>query len=211
MSRGKEKIKVKTAKGRKLGSTEWLRRQLNDPLVQKAKAEGYRSRAVYKLIEIDDKYNILKPKAKIIDLGSAPGGWTQYSVKKGCDVTSIDLHDIDPVIGANFIHGDFMEEEVYNQLHGAYDAVLSDMAPHASGHKHTSHLQIMGLVEAAYDFALSFLNNGGTFVAKVFQGGGEQDLMKQMRPRFEKVKLVKPAASRKGSNEIFIVALGFKK
>src|SRR5690606_11575938 len=119
---------------------------------------------------------ILKQKAKIIDLGSAPGGWTQYSVKKGCDVTSIDMHDIDPVIGANFIHGDFTEQEVYDQLKGEYDVVLSDMAPHATGHKQTNHLQIMGLVELAYDFAINFLNEGGTFVAKVFQGGGEQDL-----------------------------------
>lgn len=211
MSRNKEKIRVKTAKGRKLGSTEWLRRQLNDPLVQKAKAEGYRSRAVYKLKEIDAKHNILKKGLKVIDLGAAPGGWTQYSVEKGCDVTAIDLHEIDPVPGAKFIHGDFTEDEYYEQVKADYDVVLSDMAPHATGHKHTNHLQIMGLIEMAYDFALEFLVDGGDFVAKVFQGGGEQELIKQMRPRFEKIRLFKPDASRKGSNEIFIVALGFKK
>ncbi|PIR32067.1 MAG: 23S rRNA methyltransferase [Alphaproteobacteria bacterium CG11_big_fil_rev_8_21_14_0_20_44_7] len=207
----KTRIRVKTAKGRKLSSTLWLQRQLNDPLVQKAKKEGYRSRATYKLVDINEKFKILGKGKKLIDLGAAPGGWTQIAVKNGCDVTAIDLKEIEAIPGARIIEGDFLDDEIYEQLKQNYDVILSDMAPPATGHKQTNHLQIMNLVETAYHFAQEFLNNDGVFVAKIFQGGSEQELIKDMRNRFEKVKLFKPESSRKDSNEIYIVAIGFKR
>lgn len=205
-----EKVKVKTAKGRKLSSTNWLKRQLNDQFVQMAERDGYRSRATYKLVEIDEKFKILKKGQKVIDLGCAPGGWMQYAEQQGCDVTGIDLKEIEPVPNTKFVLGDFTEDEILPQLEDSYDVVMSDMAPAATGHKNTNHLQIMGLVEMAMEFAKENLKPGGAFIAKIFQGGEEKAFLEETRKYFETTKFFKPEASRKGSNEIYIVAIGFK-
>ena len=203
------KQKVKTAKGRKLSSTRWLERQLNDPLVQKAKAEGYRSRATYKLIEIDEKFKILKPGKRVLDLGAAPGGWMQVATKAGCDVTGVDLKPIEPIPNTKFIEGDFLEAELEKE--GKFDVILSDMAPPASGHKQTNHLQIMGMLEDAYDLSKELLEPGGAFAAKIFQGGEEKAFLQMLQADFEKARFFKPKSSRKDSNEIYIVAIGFKR
>ncbi|MEM7526387.1 MAG: RlmE family RNA methyltransferase [Pseudomonadota bacterium] len=216
---------MKTARGRKLSSTRWLERQLNDPYVHRARAEGFRGRAAYKLAELDDKLGILVPGARIVDLGCAPGGWCQVAVERVNALSSrpdrpqgfvlgVDLQEVEPIPGATILLRDFLEdgaeEAVRSALDGRADAVLSDMAAPASGHKATDHLKIMALAEAAAVFAFDVLSEGGTFVAKVLQGGTEGDLLKQLKSRFTKVSHVKPPASRKDSTEIYVVATGFR-
>ncbi len=219
MSHNKPKTRVKTSKKRKTSSTRWLQRQLNDPYVAEAKKHGYRGRAAFKLKEMDEKHGLLKPGAVIVDLGAAPGGWCQIATEKKCKVVAIDLLDMDELPGVVFFKGDFMDDDAPDKLKtellkldrsGLADAVLSDMAPNTIGHKQTDHLRIMAVVEAAYYFACEILKPGGTFVAKVFQGGAEQDLLKDMKKRFEKVKHIKPPASRKDSSEQYLIATGFK-
>lgn len=215
-----EKTRVKTAKGRKVSSTIWLQRQLNDPYVQKAKKDGYRSRAAYKLIELDDKYQILKPGMTVLDLGAAPGGWMQVaatrikSTAKKPRVFGIDLLEISPVSGAEAIQLDFMDDAAPAKLQemagGKVDIVLSDMAPNTTGHTSTDHLRIVNLVEAAFYFACDVLEPGGAFVAKVWQGGTEHQLLAEMKRKFESVAHMKPKSSRKESPEVFVVARGFK-
>ena len=219
MSRNKPKRKVKTARGRKNSSTRWLQRQLNDPYVAEAERLGYRGRAAFKIKEIDEKANILKKGMTVVDLGAAPGGWCQIATEKGCKVVAIDLLEMDEIADVIFFKQDFMEDEAPELLKaellklndtGLADVVLSDMAPNTTGHKQTDHLRIMAVVEAAYYFAAEVLSPGGAFVAKVFQGGAQSDLLKEMKKSFDKVKHIKPSASRKESSEQFIVATGFK-
>jgi len=208
--------KIKTAKGRKISSIRWIERQLTDPYVQKAKKEGYRSRAAYKLLEIDEKTKILKKGQVIVDLGAAPGGWCQVAAAKGCKVVAIDLLEMDEIPEVTFFQMDFMEDEapgvLINALGGEQaDVVLSDMAHNTVGHKTTDHTKIMLLVEAAYEFAIDVLKPNGAFVAKVFQGGTEADLLARMKKDFKSVKHIKPPASRKESPETYVVATGFRK
>jgi 23S rRNA (uridine2552-2'-O)-methyltransferase len=218
-------VRVKTAKGRKLSSTRWLERQLNDPYVARAKADGYRSRAAYKLIEIDDKLRLLRPGARVVDLGCAPGGWLQVAVERvNADgarpgravgrVLGVDLQAVDPVPGAELRQLDFLHEEaeaaVKAWLDGPADLVLSDMAAAASGHPPTDHLRIIALCEAAADFARDVLAPGGGFVAKVLRGGAEAGLLAVLKRDFEKVRHVKPPASRADSAETYLVATGFR-
>lgn len=219
------RVRVKTAKGRKLSSTRWLERQLNDPYVQRAKADGYRGRAAYKIIEIDDRFGFLKPGARIVDLGCAPGGWCQVAVSrvnalgqnrkkpKGM-VLGVDIQEVDPIPGAEIHVLDFLEEEadekVRDWLDGSADAVISDMAAKSSGHAGTDHLRIMGLCEAAAEFAMDVLEPGGTFVAKVLAGGAEAALIRRLNLAFTKVVHFKPPASRSDSSEKFLVATGFR-
>lgn len=210
-------VRVKSAKGRKLSSKLWLERQLNDPYVVEAKKLGYRSRAAFKLVEIDDKYKFLKSGGRIVDLGAAPGGWVQIALKRvGAKgrVVGIDLQEIDPIIGSELLVGDFLDEDAPDRLRalmdGPADVVLSDMAASSTGHAPTDHLRIMGLAEAALDFAIEVLAPGGTFVAKVLQGGSERGLLDTMRRNFTKVAHVKPPSSRKDSAELYVVATGFR-
>lgn len=217
--------KVKTAKGRKLSSTLWLERQLNDPYVRRARAEGYRGRAAYKLIEIDDKFRFLTPGARVVDLGCAPGGWCQVAAarvnadgsRKGRaqgHVLGVDLQAVEPVAGCEIMQLDFLEEgaeeAVKTALDGPADVVLSDMAAAASGHRATDHLKIIALAEAAALFAFDVLNPGGSFVAKVLQGGTEGELLAMLKQHFAKVQHFKPPASRKDSAEMYVVATGFR-
>ncbi len=210
--------KVKTARGRKNGSTKWLQRQLNDPYVQKARAMGYRSRAAFKISELDDKFKFFKPNQSVVDLGAAPGGWSQVAAErcKGqSTVIGIDLLQIDEIAGATFLEMDFMEDEAPEKLcehlpDGKADLVISDMAPNTSGTPSLDHLRIMGLVEAAAEFACEILKPGGGFVCKVWQGGAERETLQALQKRFTKVRHAKPAASRKDSAETFLVATGFK-
>lgn len=219
------RVKVKTAKGRKLSSTRWLERQLNDPYVQRAKREGYRGRAAFKILELDDKYRFLKPGARVVDLGCAPGGWCQIAVtrvnalgeKKGKPqgvVLGVDLQEVEPIAGAEIHQLDFLEdgadEKVKAWLGSKADVVMSDMAAASSGHKQTDHLRIVTLCEAAAEFAFDVLEKGGTFVAKVLAGGAEGSLQKLLKQRFDKVANVKPPASRSDSSEKFVVATGFR-
>lgn len=209
------KQRVKTAKGRKTSSTKWLARQLNDPYVKKAERDGYRSRAAYKILEMNDKLNVLKPGVRVVDLGAAPGGWSQVAVEKGCKkVVGLDILPIDPLPGAHFIEMDFNDdtapEKLMEALSGPADVVMSDIAPNTIGHKQTDHLRMMALVEMAYDFATQVLVPGGTFIAKVFQGGTEADLLKIVKRDFETTKHLKPPSSRKDSSERFLVAQGFR-
>lgn len=218
-------IKVKTAKGRKLSSTRWLQRQLNDPYVKRAQAEGYRGRAAYKIMELDDKYGFLKPGARVVDLGCAPGGWCQVAVprvnalgevqgKPKGRIIGIDLQDIEPIPGCELHQLDFMEDgaddKVKAWLGGRADVVMSDMAAASSGHKQTDHLRIIALCEAAAYLAFDVLEKGGTFVSKVLAGGAEGELQKLLKQRFDKVANVKPPASRADSSEKFVVAIGFR-
>jgi 23S rRNA (uridine2552-2'-O)-methyltransferase len=208
-------IRVKTRKRRKTGSNQWLERHLNDPYVQEAQKLGYRSRAAFKLTELDDKMKLIKKNMVVLDLGSAPGGWSQVAVERGAKkVVAIDLLEMDPIPGVTFMQMDFMNDDAPEALIAAIgsgaDLVLSDMAPNTTGHKDTDHLRIMGLVEAAYDFAKEVLKPGGGFVAKVFQGGAQQELLAQMKRDFSVVKHVKPNASRKESSEQYLVAMGFR-
>ena len=214
-------VKVKSAKGRKLSSTRWLQRQLNDPYVQRAKDEGLRSRAAFKLIEMDDQHKLIKPGMTIVDLGAAPGGWSQIAAKRcqsetGKDqVVAIDISEMEPLPGVEVIHLDFMDETAPDRLKttlkdGAADIVMSDMAAPATGHKQTDHLRIIGLAEAALEFALEVLKPDGVFLAKVLQGGTEQQLLTQMEKNFKKTRHVKPDASRADSSELYVMATGFK-
>ncbi len=218
-------VKVKTARGRKLSSTRWLQRQLNDPYVKRARAEGYRGRAAYKIMEIDDKYRFLVPGARVVDLGCAPGGWSQVAVervnalgqkadKARGRVLGIDLQEVEAIPGAELHRLDFLEEvadeKVKAWLGGKADVVMSDMAAASSGHKQTDHLRIVALCEAAAEFAFDVLEEGGTFVAKVLAGGAEQGLQARLKQRFDKVANVKPPASRADSSEKFVVATGFR-
>ncbi|MEA1938959.1 MAG: RlmE family RNA methyltransferase, partial [Pseudomonadota bacterium] len=202
---------------RSVASTRWLARQLNDPYVLQAKAGGYRSRAAFKLVQLDDKHHFLKKGARVVDLGSAPGGWLQVAAERigpGGKIVGIDLLPIDPVSGAETIEGDFLAEDAPMRLAvllgGTADIVLSDMAPSTTGHARTDHLRLMGLIEAAYDFAVHILEKNGTFVAKVFQGGAEAELLARMKRDFATVKHVKPDSSRRESREIFVIARNFK-
>ena len=214
MSRNKAKTKVRTAKGRKNSSTRWLKRQLNDPYIHKAELDGYRSRAAYKLIEINEKHNFLAKGQTIIDLGAAPGGWSQIANNMGCKVVGIDLLEIEPMDGVEFLQMDFMDDEAPDALkaliNGKADVVLSDMAPNTTGHKQTDHLRIMAVVEAAYHFACEVLEKDGVFVAKVFQGGAQNTLLADMKQSFTSVKHIKPPASRKESSEQYLIASGFR-
>ncbi|MCB1651252.1 MAG: RlmE family RNA methyltransferase [Alphaproteobacteria bacterium] len=219
MTRNKAKTKVKTAKGRKSASTRWLKRQLNDPYVERAKKDGYRGRAAYKLIEMDEKLGLLKPGQVIVDLGAAPGGWCQVATQKGARVIALDLLAMDELGDVDFIQMDFMDDDAPDRLKvlirqynedGLADLVISDMAPNTTGHKQTDHLRIMAVVEAAYEFACEVLKPGGTFVAKVFQGGAQNTLLADMNRHFEKTRHMKPPASRKESAEQYLIASGFK-
>lgn len=218
-------VRVKSAKGRKLSSTRWLQRQLNDPYVQRAKDEGYRSRAAYKLIEMDEQFKLIRPGMTIVDLGAAPGGWSQVAAirskseqgdgKNQGQVIAIDISEMDDIPGVTTFHLDFMDESAPGTLitalkEGAADIVMSDMAAPATGHKQTDHLRIMGLAEAALDFALEILKPGGVYLAKVLQGGTENELLNLMKLNFEKTRHVKPAASRADSSELYVLATGFK-
>ncbi len=210
-------VHVKTAKRREYGSTLWLKRQLNDPYVRKAKAEGYRSRAAYKLTELDDKFALLKPGARVVDLGCAPGGWLQVAVKKvggRGKVVGIDYLNVPAVAGADILEMDFLNpaapDALKDMLGGDADIVLSDMAAPTTGHKATDHLRIVALAEAALDFAEDVLAPGGAFVCKVFAGGAEGDLLTRLKQSFETVKHAKPKASRSDSAEKYVVATGFK-
>ena len=219
------KVKVKSARGRKLSSTRWLQRQLNDPYVKRAKADGYRGRAAYKILELDEKYRFLVPGARVVDLGCAPGGWCQVAVarvnalgeksgKAVGTVLGIDLQEVEPIAGAEIHQLDFMEDDadqkVKDWLGGKADVVMSDMAASSSGHKQTDHLRIIALCETAAYFAFDVLDKGGTFVAKVLAGGAEGELQKLLKQRFAKVVNVKPPASRADSSEKFVVATGFR-
>ena len=210
------RTRVKTAKGRKVGSTRWLERQLNDPYVKRAKAEGYRSRAAYKLMELDERFGFLKGAKRVIDLGIAPGGWAQV-VRKNCPkahVVGIDLLPVEPLEGVIIAQMDFMADEapdwLMEALDGPADIVLSDMAANTVGHPQTDHLRTMGLVEAGLDFACQVLRPGGHFVAKVLAGGADNDLVAALKRNFTSVKHAKPPASRKGSSEWYVIASGFK-
>lgn len=207
--------RVKTAEHRSLSSQQWLGRQLNDPFVKAAKAQGYRSRAAFKLTEIDDKLRLIRRGARIVDLGSAPGGWLQVAIQREAGVVvGIDLLPVDPVAGVDLIEGDFTEpgmgERLIEALGGAPDLVLSDMAPNTSGHRKTDHLRIVTLVEAAADFAIEVLRPGGTFVSKAFQGGETAALLKLLKAHFDDVRHFKPKASRAESSELYLVATGFR-
>ena len=218
-------VKVKSARGRKLSSTLWLQRQLNDPYVKRAQAEGYRGRAAFKILELDDKYRFLVPGARVVDLGCAPGGWCQVAVKRVNalgekhgkaigSILGIDLQEVEPIAGADLHVLDFLDEgaddKVKDWLGGKADVVMSDMAAASSGHKQTDHLRIIALCEAAAELAFDVLEEGGTFVAKVLAGGAEGSLQHLLKQRFKKVANVKPPASRSDSSEKFVVATGFK-
>lgn len=218
-------VRVKTARGRTASSTRWLQRQLNDPYVKRAKAEGYRGRAAFKIMELDDKFRFLVPGARVVDLGCAPGGWVQVAVprinalgdKSGKAVGTIlgvDLQEMESIAGATLHQLDFMaegaDEQVKEWLDGPADVVMSDMAASSSGHKQTDHLRIISLCEAAAYFAFDVLAEGGTFVSKVLAGGAEGDLQKLLKQRFTKVHNVKPPASRSDSSEKFVIATGFR-
>ncbi len=215
------KTYVKTAKKRSSASTQWLQRQLNDPYVAMAKHEGYRARSAFKLIELDDKFRFLAAGKRVVDLGAAPGGWTQIAVKRVKStpenplVVGLDLLEMAPIAGAKTTQLDFLDDrapDVLKEMLGGHkaDVVLSDMAPNTTGMKDIDHLRIMGLLETAYAFACEILNPDGVFVAKIFQGGTEQNLLNEMKRKFKVVKHAKPPASRKESSEFYVVATGFK-
>lgn len=218
-------VKVKTARGRKLSSTKWLQRQLNDPYVARARAEGYRGRAAFKIMDLDDQFRFLVPGARVVDLGCAPGGWLQVAVprinadgeksgKARGRIIGVDLQEVDPIPGAEIHVLDFMDEgadiQVKEWLGGPADVVMSDMAASSSGHKQTDHLRIVALCEAAAELAFDVLDVGGTFVAKVLAGGAEGQLQALLKKRFEKVSNVKPPSSRSDSSEKFVVARGYR-
>lgn len=210
-----EGVALRTASGRTPASQRWLARQLNDPYVQAARKQGWRSRAAFKLIELDERFHLIRPRARVIDLGAAPGGWTQVALRRGAArVVALDLLAIDPIPGADFVQGDFAEpamvERLAARLGGKADLVLSDMAPNTTGHAATDHVRIMALAEAALDFAESALAEGGSFVAKVFQGGSERQMLERMKRAFRTVRHAKPPASRKESSELYVVAQGFR-
>ena len=214
------KQRVRSAKNRTSSSKQWLDRQLNDPYVARARREGLRSRAAYKLAEIDDKFRFLRPGARVVDLGAAPGGWSQIAAKRvgaGAGrghVVGIDLLDMPEIAGVEFLHLDFMHEEAPQRLKrlldGPADVVLSDMAANATGHRKTDHLKIMALAEAAGAFAREVLKPGGAFLCKVLQGGTEHELLADLKRDFASVKHIKPPASRSGSAELYVLAMGFR-
>jgi 23S rRNA (uridine2552-2'-O)-methyltransferase len=207
---------IRTAKGRKVSSTRWLERQLNDPYVKRARAENYRSRAAYKLIELDERFAILKGVKAVIDLGIAPGGWSQVVRRKApqAAIVGIDLLPTDPIDGVAILQMDFMDEaapaKLQDALGGPADLVLSDMAANTVGHQQTDHLRTMALVEAGLEFATEVLGPGGAYVAKVLAGGADNQLVAEMKCHFTSVKHAKPPASRKDSSEWYVVAQGFK-
>ncbi len=218
------KKKVKSARGRKISSTLWLERQLNDPYVAAAKKAGYRSRAAFKLIELDDRFGFLSSGARVVDLGAAPGGWSQIALKRTSGknasmdgtphILAVDIQVMEPITGVLALQLDFLDpqtpDEVQRHLGGKVDVVLSDMAAPATGHKPTDHVRIIALCEAALNFAIHVLRPGGHFVAKVLQGGTERDLLLKMKNSFHSVRHAKPKASRAESAEVYVVALGFK-
>jgi|SRR5665213_228266 len=215
------KVKVKTGKGRTVAQKQWLERQLNDPYVAEAKRLGYRSRAAFKLVEIDDKFKFLKIGGRVVDLGAAPGGWSQVAAKrvKAEDgkgrVVAIDMHGMDPLPSVTIFKKDFYDEDAPEVLIEALggekaDVVLSDMAAHATGHRQTDHINIVALAEAGYDFARTILKPGGTYLAKVLRGGTEGQLLNLMKKDFASVRHVKPLSSRDGSAELFVLAMGFR-
>lgn len=212
--------RVKTAKGRRSSSTRWIERQLNDPYVQKARAAGFRSRAAFKLIEIDDRFKLLRRNATVVDLGAAPGGWSQVAAERtgatdAKPIVAIDLLPMDPLPSVTVLTRDFADEAAPAMLAEALggrqpSVILSDLAPETTGHRATDHLRIVALVELALDFALQTLAPGGTFLAKVFQGGAEGDVMTLLRTNFASVRHVKPPASRPESPETYVLATGFR-
>ena len=208
--------RLKTAKGRKVSSTRWLERQLNDPYVKRARAENYRSRAAYKLLELDERFGLLKGVSAVVDLGIAPGGWSQVVRRKApkARIAGIDLLPTDPIEGVTILHMDFMDDDSPAQLTealgGPADLVLSDMAANTVGHQQTDHLRTMALVEAGLEFATEVLRPGGAYVAKVLAGGADNQLVAEMKRHFATVKHAKPPASRKDSSEWYVVAQGFK-
>jgi 23S rRNA (uridine2552-2'-O)-methyltransferase len=215
------KVRLKTAKQRSASSQRWLERQLNDPYVAAAKRQGYRSRSAFKLAEIDDKHRLLKPGRRVVDLGAAPGGWSQVAaerVRSGAgkgQVVSIDLLEVEPIAGVDILRLDFMDEAAPERLtamlrEGKADVVLSDMAAQGTGHTRTDHLRIMVLAEAAAEFACEVLVPGGAFLCKVFQGGTERELLDRLKRAFTTVRHVKPPASRAESAELYVIATGFK-
>ena len=215
------KERVKTGKGRTVSQKIWLERQLNDPYVKEARKLGYRSRAAFKLIENDDKYRFLKPGGQVVDLGAAPGGWSQVAAKRvkaeegRGSVIAIDLHGMDPIPAVNIFKMDFYDDDTPQLLIDALggekaDCVLSDMAAHATGHRQTDHINIIALAEAGYEFARAVLKPGGTYLAKVLRGGTEGELLKLMKKDFATVRHVKPMASRDDSAELFVLAMGFR-
>ncbi|RMF11305.1 MAG: RlmE family RNA methyltransferase [Alphaproteobacteria bacterium] len=211
------KVRVKSARGRSVSSTRWLQRQLNDPYVAAAREAGYRSRAAFKLIEMNEKHRFLNGARRIVDLGAAPGGWTQVAIEvcgPGAQVVGIDLLEVEAVPGTIFIQMDFLapdaEERLFAELDGPADVVLSDMAAATTGHRQTDHLRTMALCEAALDFAKKVLRPGGHFVAKVLRGGTENALLEDLKQHFATVKHVKPPASRAESTEMYVIGLGFK-
>ena len=218
VSVGRDKtVKLKKGRGRKASSRRWLERQLNDPYVAEAKRRGYRSRAAFKLIELDDKFKFLRAGARVADLGAAPGGWTQVALERVSSsgrVVGIDLTPIEPIGGATLLTGDVRdretEQDLIAALRGHADVVLSDMAAASTGHAATDHLRIVGLIETALEYADAVLAPGGAFVAKVLQGGTERDLLTRLRRDFAKVSHAKPGASRKESAEMYVVATGYR-
>ncbi|HVO04067.1 MAG TPA: RlmE family RNA methyltransferase [Candidatus Cybelea sp.] len=211
--------RVKTAHKRTASSTRWLERQLNDPYVAEAKKRGFRSRAAFKLLQLDERFHFLKPGARVVDLGAAPGGWSQVAAERVLKsgkgkMVGIDILEMEPLPGVSLLHLDFMADEAPEKLkallEGEADVVLSDMAAPATGHQRTDHLKIVALAETAYAFAAEVLAPGGTFIAKVLQGGATGDLLKALKRDFAELRHVKPPASRKDSAEIYVVALGFR-
>jgi len=210
-------VRVKTARGRSTSSTRWLQRQLNDPYVREAQARGFRSRAAFKLIELDEKYRLLKRGGRVVDLGAAPGGWSQVAVDKvgrGGRVVAVDIQDVEPVAGSVQLKGDIYDADIVDRIAGALggpaDLVMSDMASPATGHAGTDHLRVMALVEAAYDVARHLLAPGGAFVAKVLAGGTEREMLDALKRDFARVYHAKPAASRADSREMYLVALDYR-
>jgi 23S rRNA (uridine2552-2'-O)-methyltransferase len=208
-------VALRTARGRSAASQRWLERQLNDPYVAAARAQGWRSRAAFKLMELDDRYHLIGRGARVVDLGAAPGGWSQVAVqRKAGQVVGLDLLPIEAVAGATFLTGDFTDADMPDRLRallgGPADLVLSDLAPNTTGHAATDHIRIVALAELALEFAMHVLAPGGGFVAKVFQGGAERQLLLPMKRAFATVRHAKPAASRKESSELYVVATGFR-
>jgi 23S rRNA (uridine2552-2'-O)-methyltransferase len=208
-------VTVRASKKRSAASQRWLTRQLNDPYVAAAKQQGFRSRAAFKLVELDERFRLIRRGAQVVDLGAAPGGWIQVAMQRGAArVVAVDLLPVDPVTGAVMLQGDFINPEVQarmvSELGGKADLVLADMAPNTTGHAATDHLRIMALAEAALEFAAEVLAEGGGFVAKVFQGGAERAMLERLKQRFAVVRHAKPPASRKESSELYVVATGFR-
>jgi len=210
-------VKLRSSRRRRASSTRWLDRQLNDPYVQEAQRAGFHSRAAFKLAEIDDRFHILRAGLCVVDLGAAPGGWSQIAVDRvgAGNVIALDREEMAEVAGVRFLKGDFLETETVERLHqelgGGADVILSDIAPPTTGHAATDHLRIVAAAEAVVDFAEAVLNPGGALVIKVFQGGTEKELLARLKQAFETVKHVKPPASRKESPELYVVAKGFRR